>query len=178
MVIPLLGVIPQIDPSVLVCEGSYIIGDVVIGEESSVWFGAVIRGDVHSIRIGCRTSIQDGSVLHVEHYNLPDRSDGHPLFIGDEVTVGHKVILHGCTIANRCLIGMGAIVMDGVEIGEDSIVGAGALVTKGKRFPPRSLILGSPAKRVRELSDAEVEEIKASALRYVEYQNRYPRAEA
>lgn len=173
MIIPFEGVYPKIDPTVMVAPGVCVIGDVEIGPDSSLWFGAIVRGDVHFIRIGARTSIQDGSVLHVYHFTQSDRSDGHPLIIGDDVTVGHRVILHGCTIGNRCLIGMGAIVMDGVKIGEDSLVGAGALVTKGREFPPKSLILGSPAQRVRELKEDEISEIKASALRYVAFKNRY-----
>lgn len=173
MLLPFEGIAPQIHPSALICEGSYIIGDVRIGADSSVWFGAVIRGDMHSIRIGNRTSIQDGSILHVEHYTRADKSDGFPLVIGDDVTVGHRAILHGCKIGNRCLVGMGAIVMDGAEIGEDSIIGAGSLVTKGKRFAPRSLIMGAPARFIRELNPEEVAEILASAARYVEYKNRY-----
>ncbi|MGP1449500.1 MAG: gamma carbonic anhydrase family protein [Wolinella sp.] len=169
------GATPKIPHSVLVCEGSYIIGDVEIGEDSSVWFGAVIRGDVHKIRIGARVSVQDGSVLHVTHHTLPDKSDGNALQIGNDATIGHRVILHGCTIDSRVLVGMGAIVMDGAEIGSDSIIGAGAVVTKGKKFPPRSLILGSPASFIRTLSDEEVIEIEAHAHRYVEFQRRYTR---
>lgn len=173
MLLPFEEVKPLIDPSALVCEGSYVIGAVEIGAESSVWFGAVVRGDVHHIRIGARTSVQDGAVLHVEHYTLPDKSDGFPLLIGDEVTIGHRAILHGCVIEDRCLIGMGAVVLDGARIARESIVGAGALVTKGKQFPPRSLILGSPAKVVRELSDEEVAGLRTHALYYVELAHRY-----
>ncbi len=151
---------PKIHDSTLVMESAQIIGDVVIGEESSVWFNAVIRGDVNHIRIGNHTNIQDGCVLHVARKT-------HPLIVGDEVTVGHNVILHACTIHSRCLIGMGAIVMDGVEVGGNSIVGAGALVTAGTKIPPRSLVLGSPAKVKRELTEEEIRGIRESAANYV-----------
>jgi carbonic anhydrase/acetyltransferase-like protein (isoleucine patch superfamily) len=151
---------PQIDTSALIMESAQIIGDVVIGEESSVWFNAVIRGDVNYIRIGKYTNIQDGCVLHVARRTLP-------LIIGDEVTVGHNVILHACTIGSQCLIGMGAIVMDGAEIGESSIIGAGSLVTPGTKIPPRSLVLGSPAGVKRELTEEEIRGIRESAANYV-----------
>ncbi|MDA0692377.1 MAG: gamma carbonic anhydrase family protein [Nitrospinae bacterium] len=151
---------PQIDASALVMESAQIIGDVIIGEESSVWFNAVIRGDVNHIRIGKYTNIQDGCVLHVARRTLP-------LLIGDEVTVGHNVVLHACTIGSQCLIGMGAIVMDGADIGEQSIVGAGSLVTPGTKIPPRSLVLGSPARVKRELTEEEIRGIRESAANYV-----------
>ena len=151
---------PKIDDSAFVVESAQIIGDVVIGEESSVWFNAVIRGDVNQIRIGNHTNIQDGCVLHVARKT-------HPLIVGDEVTVGHNVTLHACTIGSRCLIGMGAIVMDGSEVGEHSIIGAGSLVTPGTKIPPRSLVLGSPAKVKRELTDEEMRDIRESAANYV-----------
>ena len=151
---------PKIDDSALVMESAQIIGDVVIGEESSVWFNAVIRGDVNHIKIGNHTNIQDGCVLHVARKT-------HPLIVGDEVTIGHNVTLHACTIVSRCLIGMGAVVMDGAEIGENSIVGAGALVTPGTKIPPGSLVLGSPAKVKRELTEDEKRGIRESAANYV-----------
>lgn len=151
---------PQIDASALIMESAQIIGDVVIGEESSVWFNAVIRGDVNHIRIGKYTNIQDGCVLHVARRTLP-------LLIGDEVTVGHNVILHACTIGPQCLIGMGAIVMDGADIGEQSIIGAGSLVTPGTKIPPRSLVVGSPARVKRELTEDEIRGIRESAANYV-----------
>ncbi len=164
---------PKIDKSAWIAPGASIIGDVEIAEESSVWFGVVIRGDVHKIRIGKRVSIQDLSMIHVTHYKKPDKSDGSPTIIGDDVTIGHKVMLHGCTIEDACLIGMSATILDDAVIGKESIVGAGALVTKGKKFPPRSLIIGSPAKVVRELSDEEVAELYASANRYVKFMSSY-----
>ncbi|BCA55432.1 Protein YrdA [Nitrospira sp. KM1] len=137
-----------------------------MGEHCSVWFHAVIRGDVNSIRIGARTNVQDLCMLHVTH-------DTHPLVIGNEVTIGHSVILHGCTVHDRVLIGMGAIIMDGAIIGEDSVVGAGALITEGTAVPPRSLVLGSPAKVKRPVTADELDWIKESAGNYVKYAGQY-----
>jgi len=167
------GDTPIIKEGAWVAPGATVIGDVVLGEESSIWFGSVIRGDVHRIRVGKRTNIQDLSMVHVTHYKKPNKSDGHPTIIGDDVTIGHRVMLHGCTIEDACLIGMSATILDGAIIGKESIVGAGALVTMNKVFPPRSLILGSPAKVVRTLSDEEVAELYASAKRYVEFMKNY-----
>jgi gamma-carbonic anhydrase len=160
MIHPFKGTKPEIDASALVVDSAQIIGDVKIGEESSVWFNAVIRGDVNYIRVGKRTNIQDGCVLHVARKTLP-------LEIGDEVTVGHNVTLHACTIGSQCLIGMGATVMDGSEVGEQSIVGAGSLVTPNTKIPPKSLVLGSPAKVKRELTEEEIRGIRESAANYV-----------
>lgn len=151
---------PKIHDSAMIIESAQVIGDVVIGEESSIWFNAVVRGDVNYIRIGMRTNIQDGCILHVARRTLP-------LMIGDEVTVGHNAVLHACTIGNRCLIGMGAIVMDGAEVGENSIVGAGALVTSGTKIPPGSLVLGAPAQVKRPLTEDESRNIRESAANYV-----------
>jgi len=167
------GMLPKIKKRVFLAPNSAVIGDVKIGKDSSIWFGVIVRGDVHHIKIGKRTSIQDLSMIHVTHYKKADKSDGHPTIVGDDVTVGHKVMLHGCTIENACLIGMSATILDGAVIGKESIVGAGAMVTKNKKFPPRSLILGSPAKVVRELTDDEVNELYASANRYVAFKNGY-----
>jgi carbonic anhydrase/acetyltransferase-like protein (isoleucine patch superfamily) len=167
------GLYPEISESAWVAAGAAVIGDVKIGDESSIWFGAVVRGDVHKIEIGKRVSIQDLSMVHVTHYKREDKSDGSPTFIGDDVTVGHKVMLHGCRVERACLIGMSATILDDAVIGEESIVGAGALVTKGKIFPPRSLILGSPAKVVRELTPTEVKELYDSAKRYVKFMQNY-----
>jgi len=136
-------------------------------------FGTVVRGDVHYIKIGDRTSIQDLSMVHITHHKKDDMSDGNPTIIGDDVTIGHRVMLHGCTISDACLIGMSATILDGAVIGEESIVGAGSLVTKNKVFPPRSLIMGSPAKFIRELNEKEIKELYASASRYVEFKNNY-----
>lgn len=151
---------PTIHSSAWLADSAQVIGDVEIAEESSIWFNAVVRGDVNHIRIGKRTNIQDGCVLHVARRTLP-------LIIGDEVTVGHNVTLHACTIGNRCLIGMGAIVMDGAEVGENSIVGAGSLVTPGTKIPPGSLVMGQPARVKRELTEEESRSIRESAAHYV-----------
>jgi len=164
---------PEIGKNSWIASSADVIGRTKIGEDSSVWFQVVIRGDVHFITIGSRTSIQDGSMIHVTHHKKADMSDGNPTTIGDDVTVGHKVMLHGCTIENACLIGMSATILDGAVIGKESIVGAGSLVTKNKKFPPRSLIMGSPAKFIRELTDEEVKELYASASRYVKFKNDY-----
>jgi carbonic anhydrase/acetyltransferase-like protein (isoleucine patch superfamily) len=164
---------PKIAKNTWIAPSADVIGDVVCGEDCSIWFGTVIRADVHYIKIGDRVSIQDLSMVHVTHHKKADRSDGHPTIIGSDVTIGHRVMLHGCTIEDACLIGMSATVLDGAVIGKESIVGAGALVTKNKIFPPRSLIMGSPAKVVRELSDDEVKELYASASRYVEFKSHY-----
>ncbi|MEA2028228.1 MAG: gamma carbonic anhydrase family protein [Campylobacterota bacterium] len=164
---------PQLGKNTWIADGASVIGNVEMGEDSAVWFGCVVRGDVHYIKIGDRTNIQDLSMVHVTHYKKPDMSDGNPTIIGNDVTVGHRVMLHGCTIEDACLIGMSATILDGAVIGKESIVGAGALVTKNKVFPPRSLIVGSPAKVVRELSDEEVAELYASASRYVKFKNEY-----
>lgn len=173
MILEFQGIKPQIASSVFVAPSADIIGDVSIGEDSSVWFGVVIRGDVNRIKIGKRTSIQDLSMIHVTHFKKEDRSDGYETIVGDDVTIAHKVMLHGCTIEDACLIGMGATILDGAVIGKESIVGATALVTKNKVFPPRSLILGNPAKVVRELSNDEVASLYHSAQNYVKFKGLY-----
>jgi carbonic anhydrase/acetyltransferase-like protein (isoleucine patch superfamily) len=164
---------PTIGKNAWIADGASVIGRTTIGEDSAIWFGCVVRGDVHYIQIGDRTNIQDLSMIHVTHHKKDDMSDGNSTIIGDDVTVGHRVMLHGCTIEDACLIGMSATILDGAIIGKESIVGAGSLVTKNKKFPPRSLIMGSPAKVVRELSDEEVAELYASAKRYVAFKNEY-----
>ncbi|MDD5158127.1 gamma carbonic anhydrase family protein [Sulfurimonas sp.] len=164
---------PKIGEGSWIAPSADVIGDVTCGVDCSIWFGTVVRGDVHYIKIGDRVSIQDLSMVHVTHHKKDDKSDGHPTIIGNDVTVGHRVMLHGCTIEDACLIGMSATILDGAVIGKESIVGADALVTKNKIFPPRSLIMGSPAKVVRELTDAEVKELYASASRYVEFKSHY-----
>lgn len=164
---------PTLGDKTWIAPSADVIGDVTIGEDCSIWFGCVVRGDVHYITIGDRTNIQDLSMVHVTHYKKEDRSDGNPTIIGNDVTIGHRVMLHGCTIEDACLIGMSATILDGAVIGRESIVGAGSLVTKNKVFPPRSLIMGSPAKVVKELSDAEVAELYASASRYVKFKEDY-----
>lgn len=167
------NIVPTLGAKTWVAPSADVVGEVTCGEDCSIWFGCVVRGDVHYIQIGDRVNIQDLSMIHVTHYKKPDRSDGNPTIIGDDVTIGHRVMLHGCTIEKACLIGMSATILDGAVIGEESIVGAGALVTKNKVFPPRSLIVGSPAKVVRELSDDEVKELYASASRYVKFKKDY-----
>ena len=163
---PWKGVFPRIHPTVYLSENVCVIGDVEIGEDSSVWFGAVIRGDVNYIRIGRRTNIQDNSVVHVTH-------ETHPTIIGDNVTVGHRVILHGCRVGSNVLIGMGAVVMDGVEIEDYVLVGAGALLTPNKKIPSGVLVAGVPAKIVRDLREEEIKLIEESAENYVRYKNEY-----
>ena len=164
---------PKLGKNAWIADGSTVVGNVEMGEDSAIWFGVVVRGDVHKIRIGARSNIQDLSMVHVTHYKKADMSDGNPTIIGDDVTVGHRVMLHGCTIEDACLIGMSATILDGAVIGKESIVGASSLVTKNKKFPPRSLIMGSPAKFIRELTQDEVDELYASASRYVKFKNEY-----
>lgn len=160
------GTRPVIHETVFIVDSAIVIGDVEIGEHSSIWFNAVVRGDVNYIRIGARTNVQDNSSLHVTNGT-------HPLIIGSEVTIGHSVTLHGCTVKDRCLIGMGAILLDGSVIGEDSVIGAGALVKEGMKVPPRSLVVGLPGRVARELSPEEVARIKKSAANYIEYARDY-----
>ena len=163
---------PQLAAGVYVHHSASVIGHVNLGDNVSVWPCAVIRGDINFIRIGAGSNIQDGAVLHVNHASEYDKL-GSPLIIGDHVTIGHNVILHGCTVGNKCLIGMGSILMDGVQIGDQSIIGAGSLVTEGKIFPPRSLIVGRPAKFVRVLTETEILFLDQSADNYLLYQTWY-----
>ena len=166
MIKPYKGIHPKIHATVFIVESAIIIGDVEVGEYSSIWFNSVVRGDVHYIRIGDRTNIQDLCMLHVT-------KDTHPLILGNEITVGHSVTLHGCTIKDRCLIGMGAVILDGAVVGEDCIIGAGALVTEGSIIPPGTLAFGSPAKPKRDLTDAEKARMKKSAQNYIDYSKTY-----
>lgn len=159
------GAAPRIADSAWVAESAQVIGDVELADEVSIWFGAVIRGDMDTIRIGRRTNIQDLSVLHADA--------GMPLTLGDEVTVGHQVMLHGCTIGDGSLIGIGAVVLNGAKIGKGCLVGAGSLVTEGKDFPDGSMILGSPAKVVRQLSAEQLEGLRQSARHYVDNARRF-----
>ena len=154
-----LNITPTIHPTAFVAANATILGDVVLAEDSSVWFGAVLRGDNDAIRIGPRTNIQDQAIVHVD----PDE----PCLIGADVTVGHRAIIHAATVEDGCLIGMGAIILNGAVIGAGSIVGAGAVVRAGEIIPPRSLVVGLPARVVRALSDEQVAENLASAARYV-----------
>lgn len=160
------GMTPQIAPSAYVDPAATIIGDVTLDEDSSVWPGAVLRGDVHSIRLGQRTNIQDNSVLH-------GMKDLFPVILADDVTVGHGVLLHGCTIESRCLIGMGAIILNDARIGAGSIVAAGTLIPEGAIIPPGSLVMGSPGKVRRTLTAEEQAGILAYSERYVGYKNTY-----
>lgn len=166
MILPYKGVLPTVAPSAWIAESAQVIGDTTIGKNSSIWFGAIVRGDVHRIRIGQRTNIQDLSVCHVTRNRFS-------LTIGSNVTVGHRVILHGCTLGNRILVGMGSIIMDGAVIGDDTIIGAGSLVTEGTVIPSGHLALGSPAKVKRPLTDEEKEWIRQSARHYIAYSQNY-----
>jgi len=166
MLRPYKGVRPRVHGTAYVDDSAQVIGDVEIGEASSIWMNAVVRGDVHWIRIGARSNVQDGTVVHVMH-------DTHPTTIGDDVTIGHAAIVHGCTIEHRVLIGMGAILLNGARIGEGSIVAAGTLVPEETRIPPHSLVMGSPGRVKRTLSDAEVASILQFSERYVEYRLDY-----
>ena len=166
MIRPHRGKRPEIAASAYIDPAAVVIGDVMIGEDSSVWPCTVIRGDVHYIRIGARTNIQDGSVLHVMR-------DEYPLVLGDNVTIGHSVTLHGCKIESRCLIGMGSVILNGVTIGEGSIVAAGTLLTERTTIPPRSLVMGAPGKVKRTLTAIDQATIDMYARRYVEYKNIY-----
>ncbi|MBM7619328.1 carbonic anhydrase/acetyltransferase-like protein (isoleucine patch superfamily) [Bacillus tianshenii] len=156
---------PNVDSSVFIAPGAHIIGDVTIGEESTVWFNAVLRGDEGPISIGKKCSIQDNVTAHLY--------EGFPLVIEDEVTVGHNAILHGCTVKKRCIIGMGATILDGAEIGEESIIGANTLIPSGKKIPPRSLVVGSPGKVIREITDKDVDLIQLSIDTYVQKGKEY-----
>jgi carbonic anhydrase/acetyltransferase-like protein (isoleucine patch superfamily) len=166
MLIPFDGRSPQIDPSAYVQASAQIIGDVVLGAQSSVWFNVVVRGDVYPIRIGARTNIQDNSTVHVT-------GGRWATIVGDDVTVGHAAVLHGCRIGDRCLVGIGAIVMDDVQIGDDCLIAAGSLVTPGTKIPPSSLVMGSPAKVARRLRPDELASLKQSALNYIEHAAHY-----
>lgn len=160
------GRAPRIDPSAFVVDSATVVGDVEIGPESSVWFGAVVRGDIEAIRIGAGTNVQDHATLHVVGGRFGTT-------VGDGVTIGHNAVVHGCVIEDGVLVGMGAIVLDGAVVGEESLIGAGAIVTPGTHVPPRSLVLGSPGTAVRMLTDDEVERIRRSAANYVQYAQRY-----
>ena len=161
------GVSPTIPASAWVADSAQVMGNVELGEDVSVWHGAVLRGDTEVMRIGRGSNIQDGSVLHADV--------GRPLTVGEDVTVGHMVMLHGCTVGDGSLIGIGAVVLNGAKIGRNCLVGARALVTEGKEFPDGSMILGSPAKVVRALTDAQIASLYASARHYVDNATRFRR---
>ena len=154
------GVAPQVAASAWVADSAQVMGNVVLGEDASVWFGTVVRGDTESITIGAGSNIQDASVLHADF--------GKPLVVGERVTVGHQVMLHGCTIGDESLIGIGAIVLNGAKIGKNCLVGAGSLVTEGKEFPDGSMIVGSPARAIRQLTPEQIEGLRQSAQHYID----------
>ncbi|VGO17835.1 Galactoside O-acetyltransferase [Pontiella desulfatans] len=156
---------PVLPEEYYVADNASVIGDVVLGEQSSIWFGAVLRGDIEPIIVGARSNIQDNSVAHT--------GKGAPTVLGDDVTVGHKVTLHGCTVGNNCLIGMGAILLDGCEIGDNCIIGAGSIVAQGRKIPAGSLAVGSPARVIRKLSEEAIADIRHYAERYVDKMKRY-----
>jgi carbonic anhydrase/acetyltransferase-like protein (isoleucine patch superfamily) len=166
LILPYGGKSPQIGSRVYIAENATVIGDVIVGDDASIWFGTVVRGDVHSIRIGQRANIQDNCVVHVTN-------DTWPTTIGDDVTIGHLVVAHGTTIGRGALIGMGSRLLDGSVIGEECIIGAGALVTEGMNIPARTLAIGFPARVKRELTADELERLKQSSRNYVEYKNNY-----
>lgn len=166
MIRPFRGKHPQIHPTAFIEESAQVIGDVTVGEHSSIWFGATVRGDVFHIRIGNRTNVQDGTVIHVSNGT-------HATILEDEVTIGHNVTLHGCYVERGCLIGIGAIVMDGCRVGEKSLVAAGALLSPGTIIPPRSLVMGVPARVKRELTDKEAADLDVFWKNYVEYTRVY-----
>jgi carbonic anhydrase/acetyltransferase-like protein (isoleucine patch superfamily) len=153
-------IVPTLGRDVFVADSAAVIGDVHLGDEASVWFGAVLRGDYFPIRIGARTNVQDNAVVHIT-------ADRAATTVGDDVTIGHAAVIHGCTIGNRCLVGMGSIVLDGAVLGEESFVAAGSLVTPGSIVPPRSFVVGSPAKVKRSVEPKELEWIRSAAAVYV-----------
>ena len=157
---------PAVHESAFITDDAIVIGDVEIGEDASIWFGSIIRGDVNHIRIGARTNIQDATVIHVS-------SKTHPTILEEEITVGHRVTLHGCHVMRGCLIGIGSILMDGVRVGANSLIGAGSLLTPGTQIPPRSLVIGSPARVKRELTDDELALLERSWKNYVELKKEY-----
>jgi len=166
LILPYLEVWPKLDPTAFVEETALVIGDVEMGPGSSVWFHSIVRGDVNYIRIGERSNIQDSCVVHVTHKKWPT-------FIGSETTLGHRALVHGCVIGDHCLIGMGAIVLDGAEIGDNSIVGAGAVVVPGMKAAPNSLLVGVPAKRVREVTEDDVTMIENPLNQYQRLAEHY-----
>jgi carbonic anhydrase/acetyltransferase-like protein (isoleucine patch superfamily) len=151
--------VPRVGKALFVAWNAEVAGSVTLAEETSVWFSATLRADIEPITVGRGSNVQDGATLHIDF--------GLPCVVGERVTIGHGAVLHACTVGDDCLIGMGAVVLSGAVIGKESIVGAGALVTEGKSFPPRSLIIGSPAKAVRELDDAEIEKVRENGRVYV-----------
>jgi carbonic anhydrase/acetyltransferase-like protein (isoleucine patch superfamily) len=158
--LPYNGRRPEVAEDVFVAPGAYVVGAVSLGEESSVWYGTVLRGDTEVIRVGARTNVQDGCVLHAD--------PGYPAVVGDDCVVGHRAVVHGCEIGAGCLVGMGATVLNGVKIGEGSVIAAGALVPEGREFPARSLIVGVPARRVGEVKEEQTQDIARGVQTYIE----------
>jgi len=166
MIKPFNNIHPKIHETAYVADDAIVIGDVEIGEDASIWFGSIVRGDVNYIRVGARTNIQDGTIIHVS-------SKTHSTVLEEEITVGHRVTLHGCHVERGCLIGIGAILLDGVRVGRNSLVGAGSLLTPGTQIPPGSLVLGSPAKVKRMLNEDELAGLERSWRNYVELKKHY-----
>lgn len=160
LILPWKGVLPTIDPTAFIAQNATIIGDTVIGPDTNIWFGVVIRGDVHEIRIGARTNIQDGTIVHVAEGKFGT-------YIGDDITIGHAAIIHACTLETGCFVGMGACVLDGAVVESGAMVAAGALVTPGKRVPAGELWAGNPAKKLRDITPADLVGFQASADKYV-----------
>jgi carbonic anhydrase/acetyltransferase-like protein (isoleucine patch superfamily) len=170
---PFNSLLPELGARVYIDPDCSVIGDVVIGDDSSVWPGTVIRGDVNRIRIGARSNIQDGTIIHVSHDGPNGRPVGYPTLIGDDVTIGHGAVIHACSIGDACLIGMGAIVLDGAVVEKNGFVGAGAVIPPGKTVASGELWLGNPAKCVRRLSAQEIEQLYYSAAHYVRLKDKY-----
>lgn len=169
MIRPFLGTRPKLAEGVFVAESAEVIGNVVLGPRASIWYGSVLRadaGEAEAIRIGAESNVQDNSVIHID-------SGGFSTVVGERVTVGHRVVLHGCRVGDLALIGIGAIVLNGAEVGSETLVGAGSLVTPGTRIPPRVLALGSPCKVKRPLTDAELNELRESAAHYVTFARQH-----
>jgi len=171
------GKTPLIDPQAFVAPGAQLIGDIEIGPEASIWYNCVLRGDVNRIRIGARTNIQDGTVLHVDSPR-PETPEGHPTLIGEEVLIGHLAMVHGCILEDRAFVGLGSIVMDGCRIESDSMLAAGAMLTPGKTIPSGQLWAGRPAKYVRDLTSADIAGMRAGVAHYVELAKRHREAAA
>src|SRR3954454_183562 len=170
--IPFHGAAPRIDPAAFVAPGAVLIGDIEVGPEASIWYNCVLRGDVNAIRIGARTNIQDGTVLHVDSPR-PGHEAGFPTIIGEEVLIGHLAMVHGCILHDRAFVGLGSIVMDGCEIESGAMLAAGAMLTPGKRIPSGQLWAGRPARYLRDLNEADIAGMRAGVAHYVELAKRH-----
>jgi carbonic anhydrase/acetyltransferase-like protein (isoleucine patch superfamily) len=169
------GKAPRIDPTAFVAAGAVLIGDIELGAEASIWYNCVLRGDVNRIRIGARSNIQDGTVIHCDSPR-PGTPDGHPTIIGADVLIGHMAMVHGCVLHDRAFVGLGAIVMDGCEIEGDAMLAAGAMLTPGRRIPSGQLWAGRPAKYIRDLSEADIAGMRAGVVHYVELAKQHAAA--